>query len=353
MSIVVVRCPRCKQPSRVGPEAVGVVVVCPVCQSPFLAVEDAAPVAPPRPRSTRAAEPVAPPSAPAPLRPRRRAEPISPPSSAPRAELHESEHGLGGGLPATVLVGLALLPFLIPLLWVLAPAVLGQTPVLSIAAPTALAIAASALCLAVVYTVDWTPATRVKGVLMLVGLSYFAAASLFYLKKEMLDRVKRFFGAGAEWKEFRAPAGDYRIQMPGRVSPLKIPLMPGWALQSHQAVHKSYLGLFGYNVGFGPDAHPKLPDEAWFAAARQAVTQADQRRKVVDERAVAHQQWPGREWVIESADEDATVSIVRVYRVRGRTYYVSARGPKLSPDDDETKAYFDSFHVTLPDPKDD
>ena len=350
MSIVIVRCPSCKSQSRVGPEAVGVLVVCPLCHSPFLAVEDAPPVAQPPP--TRAAQPVAPPRVVgAPAR-RPRAEPIAPPASAPAAEVHEAEHGIGRGLPATVLVGLALLPFLIPLLWVLAPAALGQPPVLSIAAPTALAVAASALCLAVVYTVDWTPTTRVKGVLMLVGLSYFAAASLYYLKKEMLDRVKRFFGASAEWKEFRAPDGDFKILMPR--TPARLPRlqpMPGWKLDCHQAVHRSYLGAYGYTVAFGSDSQPRVPDDEWFDAAQKAVLSLDPRRKVERETMIAHQQWPGREWVIENHDDDETVSITRVFRVpeKKRVYFVSARGPRLSPDDDDVKAYFASFLVSLPD----
>ena len=341
MSVVVVRCPSCKGQSRVGPEAVGVLVVCPRCQSPFLAIEDAAPVAPP----ARAAEPAAPKPRP---RVRRRAEPVAP----PRARLvHAEPHEIGGGLPATVLVGLALLPFLIPLLWVLAPAVAGQGPVLSLAAPTALAIAASALCLAVVYTVDWTPTTRVKGVLMLVGLSYFTAVSLYYLKKEMVDRVKRFFGAGAEWKEFRPPQGDYKVLLPGRPTPTKTPPLADWNMQCFQATQKTLTGPFVYAVGFGKDTFPQRPDDAWFDIAKAAVVNANPGGRVAGERVIDHQQSPGREWVVEQAD-GVTVRVVQVFRVKGRVYALTAEGPKLSADDDETKAFFASFLVSIPDPKD-
>ena len=54
-----------------------------------------------------------------------------------------------------------------------------------------------------IYTVDWTPTTRIKGVLMLVGLSYFTAFSLYFLKKEMVERVKRFSGwtRASEWQD--------------------------------------------------------------------------------------------------------------------------------------------------------
>ncbi|HUR52587.1 MAG TPA: hypothetical protein VMZ71_00515 [Gemmataceae bacterium] len=356
MSIVVVKCPNCEGRSRVGPEAVGALVVCPLCQSAFLAVAEAPPVPPPPsnlpPRPPRAAEPVAPPSLPEPSpQPRRpRAEPVAPPASAPAAEIAEAEHGIGRGLPATVLVGLALLPFLIPLLWVLAPAALGHEPVLSIAAPTALAIAASALCLAVVYTVDWTPTTRVKGVLMLVGLSYFSAVSLYYLKKEMVDRVKRFFGAGAEWKEFRPPNGDFKVLMPGRPFPTKEHPLDGWKLTCHEGTQKTLTGSFVYLAGWTTDPHRRLPDDEWFDLAKTAVVKSAANGEVAKETVIEHKQSPGREWIVELPD-GVKVRIVQVFRIGGRVYCLSAEGPKLSPDDDETKAFFASFLVSIPDKK--
>jgi hypothetical protein len=353
--VVVVRCPSCKGRSRVGPEAVGALVACPLCQSSFLAVEEAAPAPTPPPvrnhppRPNRTAEPVAPPPLPE-THPRRpRAEPVAPPASAPAAELAAVEHGIGRGLPATVLVGLALLPFLIPLLWVLAPAALGQGPVLSIAAPTALAIAASALCLAVVYTVDWTPTTRVKGVLMLVGLSYFTAVSLYYLKKEMVDRVKRFFGAGAEWKEFRPKQGDFKVLMPGRVFATNDQPLAGWKLQCNKAMQKTLTSVNTYVVGWGEDARFGRADDQWFNLAKQAVTKGAGEGEV-NETVIELQQSPGRQWVIERPD-GGTVRIVQVFRIQDRVYFLSAEGHKLSPNDDETKAFFASFLVSIPDKK--
>src|SRR5439155_23835406 len=154
------------------------------------------------------AEPVAPGRQP--LR-RRRHQPAEP-APAPGPDPHDPPPPHSSGLPASVLVGLALLPFAIPLLWLMGPTVLGQQPALSLAAPASLALSASILCLAVVYTVDWTPSTRVKGVLMLVGLSYFAGLSLYFLKSEMVDRVRVFFGAEREWEDFRGPEG-YQLRM--------------------------------------------------------------------------------------------------------------------------------------------
>src|SRR5262245_58224821 len=210
----VVRCPSCRGASRVAPEAGGLLVACPRCNNSFVAVEEAAPVAPspppppaPRPRRAdserdrgvaerRGDEP--PEHRPRrPARTRRTAEPVAPPNTHPSADGHGHAEP-AARLPVSVLIGLALLPFAIPLLWVIAPLVFGQPPMLSLATPVALAVSASALCLAVVYTIDWSPTTRVKGVLILVGLAYFAGLSLYFLKKDMVDGVRKVIGPEAE-----------------------------------------------------------------------------------------------------------------------------------------------------------
>src|SRR6202030_2917532 len=106
--------------------------------------------------------------------PREEAEsPRSSDRNKPRPS-HEDDHDPHrhppGGLPASVLIGLALLPFAIPILWLIAPIVFGQPPMPSLAVPLAIALSASILSLAVIYTIDWSPQLRVKGVLILVGL---------------------------------------------------------------------------------------------------------------------------------------------------------------------------------------
>src|SRR5436305_9914637 len=116
---VVVRCPACRGEARVGPEAVGQLVLCPRCGGPFVAVEEAVPV-------VRPVEPVRPaarsPSERAVVgrpgvggqRARRQAEPIAPPSKDAEDPLSDLAPG---GLPISVLIGLALLPVVIPLPW--------------------------------------------------------------------------------------------------------------------------------------------------------------------------------------------------------------------------------------------
>lgn len=337
---VVVRCPECRGASRVAPAAVGQLVLCPRCHGPFLAVEEATPVA----RPTRRPDPP-PPVRQAP-RPRPRVEPVAPPPSdapaAPPPDPHDRP--LEGGLPASVLIGLALLPFVIPLLWLIAPMVFAQPPALSMAAPAALALAASALSLAVIYTVDWTPATRVKGVLMLVGLAYFAGFSLYFLKKDMVDRVKRAFDPA--WNDFRPERGGYKVRMPGRPErsanqPLGEPL--ACSLECHQATYDALARRVQYWVGVGKDPREDRRPDAWFADVRRAL-EARGDGPVRDERPVELQDGtPGREWVLSL--QEGTNRVVRVYRANGRVYYLAAEAVELDRDDDDATKFLGSLTV--------
>ena len=340
---VVVRCPNCRGASQVAPEAVGLLVVCPNCNDPFLAIEEAPAVAPPPPRSS--ARPVSRGefrnrAAPPPRR-RKSAEPVEP---------HDPPHAVG--LPVSVLVGLALLPFAIPLLWMIAPLMMGQEAVLSLAAPTALAVAASALCLAVVYTVDWSPATRIKGVLMLVGLAYFTGLSLFYLKKDMVDRVKGFFGADRDrWVEYSPPDRGYRVRLPVRPEPARDQPLAGFTLSCQRATEKTFAGQSMFVVGHGPDPKPDLPadGEQWFNEVDRLI-QANTRGAAVKVEAVTHQdEFPGRQWEMEFRKPGgATVRIVQVYRMKGTVYYLAAEGPNLSAEEGAGLTFFESFLANVP-----
>ncbi|MBX9585058.1 MAG: hypothetical protein K2X87_32535, partial [Gemmataceae bacterium] len=221
-----------------------------------------------------------------------------------------------GGLPLSVMVGLALLPFAIPLVWLIAPLVVGRPPALSVATPVALAVAAAALCLAVVFTVDWSPATRLKGVLVLLGLTYLAGLSLYFLRKEMVDRVGAQFGP--RWREFRPPQGPpYAVELPGKPVPTNEQPLAA-ALFCHRAGHAGWAGDFLCLVGAGDDPHPDEADDPWFAAVAREVAGRDKGRPIPG--AVI----PGREWRVGLGGAARTV---RVYRANGAVYYLAAEGP--------------------------
>jgi uncharacterized protein YbaR (Trm112 family) len=358
MSLAVVRCPACRGPSRVAVDALGQMVACPRCQSPFVAVEEAQLVSA---ASTPAYS--ARPAAAQPLAPRRRrrprpveaepAEPATSPGDATSPAVPDPEHDPHrppvAGLPVSVLIGLALLPFGIPLLWFITPLLTGKEAALSLAVPISLAISASALCLGVVYTIDWTAATRIKGVFMLVGLSYLGAAGLYFLKKDMMDAVRGFFSPATDWAEVRSQEGNFRVRMPGTPKggfndqPLQdVTMADGWKAQ-----HKSeFFGVYHYLATSGKPAVPLAQaDDAWFAKVREHLeanagkASNEQPKTYTGDRA----DFPGREWEFKLPDDK--IRIVRVYVINGRVYYLSVEGPRLDAEDDHAEPFFRSFRV--------
>jgi hypothetical protein len=348
--LVVVRCPACRGASRVEEPALGLAVLCPRCEETFTAVEEAeflAP-APPRPR----AEPARPATE---LRPR--PEPEAPPlptwsepdleEPGPDDDAHPESQA---GLPATVLIGLALLPFVIPILWLVGPALFGESPVLSLATPIALAVAASVLCLAVIGTVDWTPATRVKGVLMLVGLSYVVGASLYFLKKEMVDQVKKFFGTEHDWVEFKPPGAGFQVRLPRGHQPLPNHQPLGLAaLNCQTAQHRDGLGqVYTVVVGAGKPVRnaqdPAPGSDDWFEQAAQDIADRAGGRLQSSEPVTQQDAFPGRELEIRLG-EGGAVRVVRVFVVRDRVFYLSVEGPGMHAGDDLATELFNSFLV--------
>jgi len=328
---VVVRCPGCRGAARVGPEAVGLLVVCPSCQTPFLAIEEA--VAVPRPARSR---------------PRQNEydTPPAPLSSESDPPVVAEAAPATGGLPVSVMVGLALLPFTIPLVWLIAPLLVGHAPALSLAAPAALAVSASVLCLAVVYTVDWTGATRLKGVAMLVGLAYLTGLSLYFLKPGMVEWAERRLGHEHDWVEFRPPGENCRVDLPAAATATPDRPLPGWKLTCHKASHREFKNVVVYVVGVGLDAQAGQKPEAWFDAVGKTVASATRDATVIGNAKVLPQErYPGREWEIRLPD-GVTTRFVRVFRCDGRIYYLSAEGEHLRADDPLARTFFASFLVT-------
>jgi hypothetical protein len=239
------------------------------------------------------------------------------------------------------------LPFVVPLLWVIAPQVVGQPPMLSLATPIALAVAASALCLAVVYTIDWSPTTRVKGVLMLVGLSYFTGLSLYFLKKEMVDKARSFVGPERNLVEFRPPGRDYKVNMPPAPQSVNAQPLPKWDLKCYSASHKQFAVPMPmvFTVGTAQDLKPaQLGDEEqWFAAIEKSLAAGGAGEPLVAATPLERLEGtgPGREYHFRIGPR---TRIVRVYRAPGRLYYLSVEGGNL--DEDLVEDFFDSFMVT-------
>jgi hypothetical protein len=345
---LVVRCPACMGASGVDVEARGHHVECPRCNAVFTAVPEAELVAPGRSSRnptlpTRTNRPATPqlPELPQPVK-------LSPP---PEVD-HDPHRHPPGRLPASVLMGLALLPFAIPIFWMVVPAMIGQPPALSIAVPLAIAISASTLSLAVIYTIDWSPALRVKGVLMLVGLAYFAAVSLYFLKKEMLDGLKSNLDSGA-WKTVTNVPGGYEVKMPRMPSEDDNQPIPDAKLDCYKLLHNDgMMGNFVFTIGSGKidteikDLRPGTDE--WFEKITKNVieksrgeldpVQGQTQIRVLPDRVNS-----GRQFAIKLGND--RIRIVRLFLTENRIYYLSVEGTDLSYDDEFAKMFFNSFLV--------
>jgi len=358
MSLAVVRCPACRGASRVSADALGHMVGCPRCQVPFVAEEEIQVVQPvaragkPKP-AARPAVPVAPPRRPDP--PAYTPAADAPDGAAPTIPDPEHDPHLPpvAGLPVSVLVGLALLPFGIPLAWRVAPLLTGQEAALSLAVPVALAVAAAALCLGVVYTIDWTAATRIKGVLMLVGLAYLSAAGLYFLKKDMMDLVRSWGEGPNRWHHVASKEGNWQVRMPEPATEDKPPQEP-WAGMKPAAGWKASYSpdpdQAGYDYWFAvskPDPLANTPDDAWFDRVRDQLKK--EYGEPTSQETLHHQEKPdapGREWTFPRGGQ--TVRVVRVFVIKGRVFFLSAEGPELTAKHPQYgEPFFRDFYVSF------
>jgi hypothetical protein len=281
------------------------------------------------------------------VRRRKAAEPVTPPNTqhGPDGRPHAEP---AGRLPVSVMIGLALLPFAIPMFWLIAPFALGQPPVLSLATPVSLAVSASALCLAVVFTIDWSPATRVKGVLMLVGLAYLAGLGLYFLKKEMVDGAKKAIGTEERWKEVRQADFNYTVAVPRNAKLGDDPtLIRGRNLKCYRATERVIGRQITFVVGAAVDPAPAADgdEDQWFNAVGKSLGGLRNEEGVVATPIEPDGNVPlrGRQWVYEVGPN---VRIVRVFRDTGRLYYLSVEGPNIDPSERSVVRFFESFAVT-------
>lgn len=246
--------------------------------------------------------------------------------------------------PTSVLYGLALLPFAIPLLWLLAPTLTGKEAVFTHAVPLAIAVGTAGLCLGVVLAADWSFATRLKGIFALVFVAFATAAFLYFLEPTWVEELRRVAGGGTDhnWQLFRPDDGAYEAKLPGPPRPDPAEVVAGWSLRVFRyADRRRHSDTFILAHGPAPAAVADLSDDRFFDAAKQGA-EAAANGTLVSEKAVTHQRHPGREFVFTLADR-ATTRTVRVVRVGKRAFVAAAEGAFLPPDAAEVRRLFDHF----------
>lgn len=343
-----VRCPSCLNLSRVETEDLGRTVECPLCGRPFSAVDESTPTAPSTPptvRPNRGWNPSSPPPPVIPVVPDRVEPPIA---EDPFAEDASSE------LPSGAVVGLALLPWGIPMLWLLLPMITGKDPIFSFAAPMAIAVGACGLEFGVAFTAKWSQSTRMKAVLAISILGYATGGLMFAVKKEWVEGIRRHFGRGElVWRPFVPPDGKYEVKFPGPARQVSTPLL-GWNLVAFQFQDEAHQTLDVFVVAHGkapidlPNQQGKPPaDPEWFEAAKKAVIESSGGAMLQNERPLTQRGHHGREYVLGLPD-GVTNRIVRVFRVRAArneniAYYLAAEGPFLAQSAPDVQTFFGSF----------
>jgi len=247
---------------------------------------------------------------------------------------------------ASVLFGLALLPFIMPLVWIAAKILMGWEPNVSLAIPIALALTAATLSLAVVSTVDWTPATRVKGVLMIVGLAYFTGGTLFFLKREAIEWFKQQIHDDLNWQEFKPPRGDCKVQVPVQMAATKDQLMEGWDGKVFRAarIDLEEMRTFTFAVDLENPWNKKLRKRVISLDEAQRQLIAESGKPSEDFHEPPYRPRPnqkGREWSV-SFDQGVR-RVVRIYHIEDRLYYLAVEGVNVSSENEDVIAFFNSF----------
>src|SRR5262245_51918572 len=170
-----VRCPICRGVTKIESRAAGESITCPRCESPFRAVPEA------RVRATLASV------------------------AADGTEIGPADR------PTSFFLGLTLLPFGLPFVWVLASLVINAEPIFSVLVAVAVAACAAGLGLGVALTRDWSSGTRVKVILALGLLTYGTGGLFFFVKKDWVEVLRKQLGRG-EWKEFKSPDKSFRFR---------------------------------------------------------------------------------------------------------------------------------------------
>ncbi|MBA4188315.1 MAG: hypothetical protein C0467_09945 [Planctomycetaceae bacterium] len=366
MALVVVRCLGCRGASRVARSVLGTAVECPRCSAAFQAIEEATlvipgtgwvPPNPPPPKPWRG------PAAPTELdddfdddedddEADDETESDEAVPAEPRRQPSEHDpHEMPSPIPASVFVGLSLLPFMIPIVWSVASVLIPQAPVLTVGTPLALAIATSVLCLAVISTIDWTPATRIKGVLLLLVLSYFTGVGLYFLRKDMVDRVRKFFGNAHPLQQDAPKDSGYRVLVPAPPSDSKAAPLTGVPLKCRQVTYRVIQGAYTFIYGSSPvpqagakPQNPAVGTDAWFDAVIADIEKQSGQQIREPETVKYDGQFAGREIAIKLQDGQV-VRVIRVLVIKDRVYYLAVERMNLDVEDDLVREFFDSFEA--------
>ncbi len=266
--------------------------------------------------------------------------PVTDPDPLPPAD------GLTG-----VLLGLALLPLGVPLLWLVGRLTLAAEPVFSFAAPLAVGLGMAGLAVGVGLVGRWSHATRVRAVLALVAGGYLTGGVLFVVPKDWPAGARRLFGpTNIQWKRFSPPDKAYSTNVPDGPAPAAdAGPVDGWPLRAFTAVagkpdDRRGVWAVRYTLAAGvPPGDAAAADDAWFAAVRDAVVAASGGTLTAEEPLTVSNR-PARELRLTLANR-ATHRVVRLVRAKDTLVYAAAEGLFLAADEEAVKTFLGGLVV--------
>jgi hypothetical protein len=257
--------------------------------------------------------------------------------------------------PTGILWAAALLPVIIPILWVAGLFIFKLVPIFSFALPMALTIGICGVNIGIIWSNGWSTGGKLRAVLAVGFLGLFAASSLFFLKKEWAQGFKNQLGPNnLNWQEYEPGDRAYRVKLPGRAQETNSPLSD-WELKAVRTAidGRRAKGLFGvsYTAAHGKTTPQlkDLPDEDCFA---RVLSEFKDLGEIAAEKSLlipypgSDRDHPGREWVIALPD-GVTNRVVRVYRVRHRGedlfFYLAVEGAFVTPEAKYVQDFLKAF----------
>ena len=332
--IDLVVCPHCDNLARIERDSIGSIVDCPHCDRPFPANPIVEPA--PLPNIVRARE----------IDPSERFIPtVHPPEVRGPTET--------GFAPS--IVALLILPWAIPLFWLIGPMVTGHSPVFSFAAPVAIALCASGLGFGIGLAHGWKFATRIRAILALLMLGAFLGGFLFFLKKEWAEAIRKHVGpTHLQWQEFQPSDQSYRINIPGRAVRGNSNVLQ-WNLESYRVeqtagrTDKAFEVIYEFAHGESPRDwnRARATEEEWFANIRKTLTEnigGELTSELSVDRDGKWRRRPGREYSFTLPD-GTTNRIVQVYRSGNKVFLLAVEGTFIPSDASYVRRFFDSFEI--------
>ena len=249
-------------------------------------------------------------------------------------------------------IALALLPVGVPLLWLILSLTVRPSE-FSFVAPVAIALGTVGLGMGLAFIRRWSVPFRMRLLVALTVLGYGAAALFYFAQESWLERVREVAAVtGLTWREYRPEDKSFSVQVPGE--PAETPCPVGdWNLTTRQFVDPKkavdvYVVAYGTPPKLGGWSGNKSTQEAWFVAARDALT-ASCEGQLLDERVVSVPDCEAREY--EYGLAGGKHRVVRVVRNDTKVVYLAVEGQYLTAERTDVQRYLRSFKMAQPKPR--